>query len=47
MTVALAAIYDALLAPFVFIVVGAWLRDPRDRIHRFERSAWCSTGDRR
>jgi rod shape-determining protein MreD len=34
-TVALTAIYNALLAPFVFITVGAWLRDPRDRIHRF------------
>jgi rod shape-determining protein MreD len=34
-TVALTAAYNALLAPFVFIVVGAWLRDPRDRIHRF------------
>jgi rod shape-determining protein MreD len=34
-TVAVTALYNALLAPFVFFVVGAWLRDPRDRIARF------------
>lgn len=34
-TVALTSAYNALLAPFVFIVVGAWLRDPNDRIARF------------
>jgi rod shape-determining protein MreD len=31
-TVALAAIYDGLLAPFVFLLVGALLRDPRERL---------------
>ena len=31
-TVVLAAIYDGLLAPFVFIVVGALLHDPRERL---------------
>jgi rod shape-determining protein MreD len=34
-TIAITALYNALLAPFVFIVVGAWLRDPRDRIARY------------
>jgi len=31
-TVALTSLYNALLAPFVFLIVGAWLRDPQDRI---------------
>jgi len=31
-TVAVASAYDALLAPFVFVAVGAWLRTPRERI---------------
>ena len=31
-TIALTSVYDALLAPFVFLAVGAWLRDPNDRI---------------
>jgi rod shape-determining protein MreD len=31
-TVVLAAIYDALLAPFVFLLVGALLREPRERL---------------
>ncbi|MDQ1511585.1 MAG: hypothetical protein QOG50_3429, partial [Actinomycetota bacterium] len=30
-TVVLAAIYDGLLAPFVFLIVGALLREPRER----------------
>ena len=30
-TVVIAAIYDGLLAPFVFILVGALLHDPRER----------------
>jgi len=36
-TIILAAIYDALLAPFVFLGVGALLRDPRDRIAGWAR----------
>ena len=31
-TVVLAAIYDALLAPFMFLLVGALLREPRERL---------------
>lgn len=31
-TILLTAAYNALLAPFVFLVVGAWLRDPNERI---------------
>ena len=31
-TVGIAAAYDALLAPFVFLVIGAWLTEPRDRL---------------
>jgi rod shape-determining protein MreD len=31
-TVALAAAYDALLAPFVFLVISVWLREPRERV---------------
>jgi rod shape-determining protein MreD len=31
-TVLLTSAYNALLAPFVFLVVGAWLRDPDERI---------------
>jgi rod shape-determining protein MreD len=31
-TVALAAIYDGLLAPFVFLLVGTLLREPRERL---------------
>ena len=34
-TVVLAAVYDGLLAPFVFIVVAALLHDPRER-----RTGW-------
>jgi rod shape-determining protein MreD len=34
-TVLLAAIYDGLLAPFVFLIVGALLREPRER-----RAGW-------
>ena len=34
-TIAITSLYNALLAPFVFILVGAWLRDPHDRITRF------------
>jgi hypothetical protein len=34
-TVVIAAIYDGLLAPFVFVVVGALLHDPRER-----RTGW-------
>ena len=30
-TVAIAAVYDGLLAPFAFLLVGALLRDPRER----------------
>jgi rod shape-determining protein MreD len=31
-TIVLTSAYNALLAPFVFVAVGAWLRDPSDRI---------------
>jgi len=31
-TVAVASVYDALLAPFVFIAIGAWLRKPREPV---------------
>lgn len=31
-TVGIAAVYDGLLAPFVFILVAALLRDPRERL---------------
>jgi rod shape-determining protein MreD len=31
-TIVVTAAYDALLAPFVFIAVGAWLKEPRERI---------------
>jgi rod shape-determining protein MreD len=34
-TVVLAAMYDGLLAPFVFLLVGALLREPRER-----RTGW-------
>jgi rod shape-determining protein MreD len=30
--VAVASVYDALLAPFVFVAIGAWLRAPREHI---------------
>jgi rod shape-determining protein MreD len=33
-SVVVASLYDALLAPFAFIAIGAWLREPRDRIGR-------------
>jgi rod shape-determining protein MreD len=36
-TIIVAAVYDALLAPFVFLAVGALLRDPRDRIAGWSR----------
>lgn len=36
-TVALAAIYDGLLAPFVFMLVGALLRDPQQRFTGWAR----------
>jgi len=36
-TITISAIYDALLAPFVFLAVGALLRDPRDRIAGWSR----------
>lgn len=36
-TIAVASAYDALLAPFVFIIVGSWLRDPRDQISGWSR----------
>ncbi len=31
-TVAFASAYDALLAPFVFLMIGAWLREPREHV---------------
>ena len=31
-TIALASAYDSLLAPFVFLVIGAWVTEPRDRL---------------
>jgi rod shape-determining protein MreD len=34
-TVLITSLYNALLAPFVFMAVGRWLRDPHDRITRF------------
>jgi rod shape-determining protein MreD len=36
-TVVLAALYDGLLAPFVFLLVGVLLRDPRDRLSAWSR----------
>jgi rod shape-determining protein MreD len=36
-TVALAAIYDGLLAPFVFVAVGTFLREPRERLSGWAR----------
>jgi len=36
-TVLIAAGYDALLAPFVFLLVGAVLREPRDRLATWVR----------
>jgi rod shape-determining protein MreD len=36
-TIAISAAFDALLAPLVFPLVGAWLRSPNDRISGWSR----------
>ena len=36
-TVLIAAAYDALLAPFAFILLGRWLYDPRDQMSAWSR----------